>query len=129
DAALQDFSRSIVQAAADLDPSVPVNAAVSLEGRVAAALQGDRFNAFLLSSFAVVALVLAAVGIYGTIAYNVQARTRELGVRLALGAQPAGLLAATLYQAACFGVLGAGIGLAGAISIAVAVGDALYLVP
>jgi putative ABC transport system permease protein len=115
--------------AARLDPGMPVNAPVPFERRLAGALQGDRFNTWLVSGFAGVALILAAVGIYGGVAYNVQAHTRELGVRLALGAQPSRLVGVALWQAARLGIMGSTIGLAGALALALVIGDALYLVP
>jgi putative ABC transport system permease protein len=117
------------QRAARIDPAMPVTGVTTFEARVSHALQGDRFNLMLIASFAGLALALAAIGIYGAIAYSVQARTRELGVRLALGAQPARLVGAVLWQAGRLGLIGATIGLAGTLALAVPLGNALYLVP
>jgi putative ABC transport system permease protein len=125
----QDFGRTLVQEAARLDPAMPVSPALSFQTRVSRALESDRFNAILISVFAAVALILAAVGIYGMVAYNVQARQRELGVRLALGAEPIRLFATALWRMGFLAIVGETIGLAGAVGIAIAIGDALYLVP
>jgi putative ABC transport system permease protein len=117
------------QRAARIDPAMPVTSVTTFDARVSHALQGDRFNLMLIGSFAGLALALAGIGIYGAIAYSVQARTRELGVRLALGAQPGRLVGAVLWQAGRLGLIGAAIGLAGTLALAVPLGNALYLVP
>jgi predicted permease len=124
-----DLAESIRQAVARIDPAVPVTSVTSFERRVAIALQGDRFNLLLISSFAGVALLLAAVGVYGAVAYHVEARTRELGVRLALGAQRARLVGAAVWQTGRLAVVGASLGIVAAVATARVIGDALYLVP
>jgi putative ABC transport system permease protein len=113
---------------ARLDPAVPVTQVTSFEERVATALRGDRFNLFLISGFAGVALLLSIVGIYGAVAYNVQARTREFAVCLALGARPLSLMDAALRDAVRVGVLGGSLGVAWTLALAAVVGDGLYLV-
>jgi putative ABC transport system permease protein len=117
------------KAAASVDPSVPVTRVATLDARVNGVLQEDRFNLLLISGFAVVALLLAGVGVYGSVAYHVQARTRELGVRLALGARPGRLVGAALWSAARVGTIGGVCGLAAALGLAKIIGNALYLVP
>jgi putative ABC transport system permease protein len=72
----------------------------------------------LLALFAVLALALAAVGIYGVIAYLVTQGTRELGIRIALGATPRGILALILRQGMTVALAGVGMGLAGALVLA-----------
>jgi predicted permease len=115
--------------AARVDPVVPIRRVSTFEQRVEAALQTDRFNLVMVTVFAGVALVLAAIGIYGAVAYAVQARTRELGVRLALGARPARLIGSAIWRAGRLGVAGGLAGLALTVASARLAGDALYLVP
>ena len=117
------------RAAAAVDPAIPVTSVSTFEQRVSDALQGDRFNLLLIAGFAAVAVLLAAIGVYGTIAYAVAARTREFGVRLALGARPSRLLGAALWQTIRLTVVGAAVGLAATLVLARVMGNALYLVP
>jgi len=115
-------------AAATIDPSLPVGRIETLEGRVGDSLKGARFNLALIASFAVVAILLACVGIYGAMACAVQERSREFGVRLALGQPPAAILRGTVWQSARFGVIAGALGLAASVVIARLIGNALYLV-
>jgi len=126
---LSTLSKPLRDYAAKLDPGVPVSVVTPFEQRVSTALQGDRFNLLLISGFAAVALLLATIGVYGVVAYNVQARTQEIGVRLALGAHPARLIVSALWYAGRFGIAGGAFGLAGTFALAAVLGDALYLVP
>jgi len=119
---------TVRRAAAEVDPTVPVTSVSTFEERLAGVLQGDRFNLLLVSAFAAVAIVLAGVGVYGAFAYAVETRTREFGVRLALGARPARLVGAALWQAGRLGALGGALGVACTLAVARAVGNALYLV-
>ncbi len=125
----ETIATALRHAAGLVDPAAPITSVNTLSHRVDAALAGDRFNLVLVGSFAAVALLLAAIGVYGTVAYDVQARTRELGVRLALGARPRRLVGAALWQASRAGLAGGVIGLAATLGIARTLGDALYLVP
>lgn len=116
-------------AAAATDPVVPVDAVVFLDRRVTLAHQQGRFNLALVTGFAVLAVLIGAIGIYGAMAYAAVARAREFGVRLALGASPSMLLGRALWLAARLGVVGAALGVVGAIGAAAWIGDALYTVP
>jgi ABC-type antimicrobial peptide transport system permease subunit len=116
-------------AAAQVDPAVPVGSFATFEQRVDEALKEDRLNMLLVAGFAIIAIVLSAIGVYGVAAYHVQARTREIGIRLALGARPAALVRAALLRTGRLAVGGAVLGLAATLMIARLLGSSLYLVP
>jgi ABC-type antimicrobial peptide transport system permease subunit len=96
----------------DLSPDQPVEQAATLDDVRAEVLAPDRLNALVFGVFAAVALTIAVVGVAGVLAFSVSARTREFGVRLAIGLQPRSLLTRVLGEGAV--MAGAGI-LAGAI--------------
>ncbi|SPE35609.1 Macrolide transporter ATP-binding /permease protein [Candidatus Sulfopaludibacter sp. SbA3] len=93
-----------------LDKDQPVSSIRTMNELVAASLAHDRFSTFLLGLFAMLALVLAAVGIYGVIAYSVTQRTHEIGIRMALGARPSGILGLVLAQSLRVVAIGAVLG-------------------
>jgi putative ABC transport system permease protein len=97
-----------------------------MERVMADTLGRSRFSAQLLALFAALALALAAVGLYGVMSYAVNLRTRELGLRAALGAEPAGLLALVLRQGLRLTLLGIGLGLAGALALTRLLASLLY---
>jgi putative ABC transport system permease protein len=78
----------------------------------------ERFNTLLMSVFALSALALAAIGIYGVMAYAVQQRTREIGVRLALGAEPSVVRRMVVFQGMRLALLGVILGVAAAYGLA-----------
>ena len=98
---------------AGLDPTVPVEFA-TMEARVGKLTQRPRFDAILLSLFAGIGVVLAALGIYGVVSFFVSQRTQEIGVRMALGATPRSILRMVLLNVARWTLGGALLGLLGA---------------
>lgn len=103
-------------AAARFNPLVPSRDQEPMAGRMAATRTTPRFQALLVSSFAVVALLLAATGLYGSLAHSVVRSQRELGVRVALGAGPGGLLRMVLRQGMRLTIAGLLVGLGGALA-------------
>jgi putative ABC transport system permease protein len=97
-----------------------------MEQRLAVSIAPQQFNAFTLAVFALLALVLAAIGIYGVIAFAVERRAHEMGVHMAVGAQPNDLLCLVVGQGLWLGCLGVIIGVAGALAIRRIIAGMLY---
>ncbi len=108
--------RGVGKALRALDPELAIRKSGTLEARVEGAGAGMRFEALLMSLFAAVALVLAAVGLYGVLAHMVGQRTREIGIRMALGARPSQVRRMVSGQAATLAGAGAAIGLGAALA-------------
>jgi ABC-type antimicrobial peptide transport system permease subunit len=90
--------RLLRKALDELDPSIPLAQVQSLASVVGASVSPRRFTMMLLAGFAAIALLLALAGIYGVLSYSVSRRTSEIGVRLAMGADPGGVLRLILRQ-------------------------------
>jgi putative ABC transport system permease protein len=110
----------------DLDPELPVARVATLDEVVARSISEPRFYMILLGAFASMAVFLAALGIFGVLSYAVVQRSREIGIRVALGAHPAAVLRMVLGQAAGLAAGGVLIGLAGAVALSRAIGSLLF---
>ena len=99
------------------DRDLPISDVLSMEQVVDRAVWQPRFSATLLGGFGALALMLAAVGIYGVISFDVSRRTREIGIRMALGAKPAQVMGQVLGGGARIAVVGTVAGMAGAMAL------------
>jgi hypothetical protein len=104
---------SITRIIRQLSPDQPVERAATLEDVRAEVLSPERLKAFVLSGFAGIAMLIAVVGVAGVLAFSVSARTREFGVRLAIGSAPRHLLARVLAEGLGIATIGVGAGAAG----------------
>ena len=111
-----------------IDQNVPIARVRSMDEVIAASMADRRFNLFLLGGFAVLALALAAAGTYGVMAYAVLQRTRELGVRIALGARPSDVLRLVVGRGLGVACAGIAIGLAGAYALSRVISGMLFQV-
>jgi putative ABC transport system permease protein len=122
------LSAAILATLHTLDPEQPAPRIVAMTDVVHEALAGPRFTARVLSAFALVAMLLAALGLYGLVAYAVGRRTREIGLRVTLGARPLDVAGLVLREGVAPAALGIALGLAGAALAARLVAKLLFAV-
>jgi putative ABC transport system permease protein len=104
---------AVTRAIRAISPDQPVERAATLEDVRAAVLSPERLNAFVMTGFAGIALLIAVVGVAGVLAFSVSARTREFGVRLAVGSAPRHLLGRVLSEGVLIAAIGIGVGALG----------------
>jgi putative ABC transport system permease protein len=122
-AAIADEVREQVQS---LDPTLPVSGAQTLNETVSASLAQRRFSMEMVGLFALTALLLAGLGIYGVISYLVSERTQEIGIRLALGASRSNILSIVLRQGLGLAIAGAAVGVVCALVVSHLMASLLY---
>jgi putative ABC transport system permease protein len=120
------FTRPVKQALADIEPEQPVSDIATLEDVVRDSVGSRRFPMQLLSAFAFLALALATVGITGVVSYAVTQRTHEIGIRLALGAQPRDVLRLIVGGSMAWALAGVALGVAGAAGVTRFLSELLY---
>jgi len=109
-----------------VDKNVPISEVFTMRTAVSMANAQPRFYLVLLSTFAAIALLLAAVGIYGVMSYSIARRTHEIGIRMALGARQGDVLRMVISHGMVLALAGAVVGLAGALAVTRVMSSILY---
>ncbi len=120
------FTPAIKKAMGEVEPDRPVSDFETMQNVVQDSLASRRFPTLLLSAFAMLALVLAAVGIIGVVSYSVAQRTHEIGIRMALGARAPDVLKLMVSGSMTWVVVGIGVGIAGSLGLTRLLGNLLY---
>jgi len=121
-----EVDRAVAAAFQQVDTRLPLPRLRPLDEMVGASVAGERFNAAVVASFALLALLLTAVGIYGLLAYSVRQRTREVAIRLALGERAGAVVRSLVRQGVLLVAIGLAIGLAGALVLTRLISGLLY---
>jgi putative ABC transport system permease protein len=116
------------RAVAEVDPALPLYNLGTMQGRLMGSLAQSRFSTMLLTVFGAIALILAAIGVYGVISYGVAQRTQEIGIRMALGARQADVLSMVVRHGALLAAIGLGVGLAGGMALSQLLASLLFQV-
>jgi putative ABC transport system permease protein len=122
----EPLAKAITKAVSVVEPNQPVSGVRTMESVVGTSVTSRRFPMYLLSGFAVLTLILAAVGIAGVVGYSVAQRTPEIGVRVALGAQRRDVLRLILGHSLAWAIVGVIAGIGGAIGLLRLLGTLLY---
>lgn len=122
----QTLAAAIRREIQQVDPNQPMTAVQTMDRYVSASLARPKLYAVLLGTFASLAVLLAAIGLYGLMAYSVSRRTHEIGIRMALGAQPRDVLRSTLGEGARLALAGLALGVVCAIALSHFVSNLLY---
>ncbi|MGH9916553.1 MAG: FtsX-like permease family protein, partial [Pyrinomonadaceae bacterium] len=109
-----------------IDPDQPVFNVHTMEQVISGSLKDFRFNMLLLGMFAGLALILASIGIYGVLAYTLKLRTREIGIRIAIGAQKRDIFKLVIGQGLILTLIGIGVGEVAAIGLTRLMSSMLY---
>jgi ABC-type antimicrobial peptide transport system permease subunit len=120
------FAAAVEGAIHELNPDLPVSEVRTLRSQVEFASMKERIAGTFVGSFGLLALILAAVGIYGVIAYTTRQRTREIGIRMALGAQRVQVLRLVLGQGLRLTLIGLALGLALSLALTRFLGSLLF---
>jgi putative ABC transport system permease protein len=116
----------VKRAVGEIDPDLPVSNVRTVEELVADSVAQPRFYMLLLAAFAGVALILAAIGIFGVMSYTVSQRTREIGIRMALGAHSSSVVSMVVRQAMWLALLGLSLGVVGALALSQTITTLLF---
>jgi putative ABC transport system permease protein len=120
------MTKTIAASVHSIDPQIAVSQIRTMDQIKEESLAEDRFTMFLFASFAVVALLLAAIGIYGVMAFGVSQRTREIGMRIALGASRGNVTGLIVREGALLALIGLGVGFGGALLVGRTMQSTLY---
>ncbi|MGC1105965.1 MAG: ABC transporter permease [Candidatus Acidiferrales bacterium] len=120
------LSHAVESAVHDADPNLPVGHIESMDQILSTSLAFQKFSMILMSIFAALALILAAVGTYGVMSYSIAQRTHEVGIRMALGARPGDVLRMVVGQGMALAAIGLAIGVAGALEATQLIASQLY---
>ena len=120
---------SLRQRVHELDPELAMANVRTMDQWISNSAAQPRLNSMLLGVFALLALLIAGIGIYGVLAYSVSQRTREIGLRMAIGAQPGNVVLLVVGQGLKMALMGIGVGLLTALAMGRVVASLLYGVP